>query len=171
MRILILSVVALLGCSGRTVAADDGAVAPPAAERGASDTTIYHLDGMVDAVNLALLADGTFHWTIDGCDFFGGDCGVWVPEGSGAILTPNAGVAAFNWVNGGTFAARAVRVTLRPGPAGDQVTASGLQLDGQPFKQTWNEGRICAMCGGLGPTGLQPCSDPLPPPATCTQHP
>jgi hypothetical protein len=163
----------LVGCSGRTVATEDSSALPqPAADStGAPKTTFYHLEGKIDAVNLALEPDGTFHWTINGCDFFGGDCGVWVAEGSGAILTPHSSLPSFDWVNDGTFAAKVVRVTLRPGPAGDQVTASGVQTDGQPFKQTWKQGRVCPECGGLGPTALYPCSDPLPTPANCTQQP
>lgn len=167
---LLTVMLSITACSNRTVdnSNNNDAFGSIRADVGSPQTTIYHLEGKVDAVNLALEPDGTFHWTIDGCDFFGGDCGDWTAEGSGAILRPRTGTGFFTWVHDGSFAAKAVLVKLRPGPAGDQVTASGVQLDDQPFKQTWTLGRICPACGGLGPTALYPCNDPLSPPGTCT---
>ena len=133
---------------------------PPAA-------TIYHLEGLVDAVNLAVSPDGTFFWTIDGCDFFGGDCALWARQGSGMQLEPVPGKPSFRWVHNGSFGTEVTRITLRPGPGADQATADGVTLTGVAFQQLWIAGRICPRCGGLGPISLYLCPDPLAPPPDC----
>jgi len=166
MHRLIALALMLAACSGRSLSPTDGA--PPVVDDGAGPTglTIYHLEGAVDAVNLVVVPDGSFFWTINGCDFFGGDCAVWTKHGVDIELRPTDARLLFRWVQGGSFATEVVRVTLRPaGP--DQVTADGVTTGGTAFKQLWSLGQICPSCGGMGPTALYPCSDPLLPPAPC----
>lgn len=167
-RLLPLALILPAACSGRSLPPVDGA--PLAVADGApSGQTTYHLEGTVDAVNLVVVPDGSFFWTINGCDFFGGDCAIWTKQGVDIELRPIDARLLFRWVQGGSFATEVVRVTLRPaGP--DQVTADGVTTGGTAFKQRWSLGQICPSCGGLGPTALYPCSDPLAPPESCVDE-
>jgi len=166
-----LAVPALLlagGCGSRSVTvADRGTPATDAAVDAEPRLAgLYHLR-MVDAVNLSLEPDGTFHWAIDGCDFFGGDCGTMLDEGMDTMLVPNHGSSTFTWVHGGSFATQVVEVILRAGPAAGQATAQGVKTDGSTFTQIWTTGMVCAKCGGMGPISLYPCPGPLPRPPLC----
>ena len=119
---------------------------------------IYHLD-QVDATNLEIRADGAFQWTIEGCDFGGGQCGSWT-EANGKLAL-SGGPPGLEWSHDGSFKARVTDIVVTK--TGEDLLVSGLTKDGRAFTQTWKKGRSCAICGGqLGPTGQQECSTPLP---------
>lgn len=156
----------LFACGGATstgssaAPAEDGGVLETAPDESVTSTFgIWHR-AQVDATNLEIKADGTFRWTIEGCDFGGGDCGVWKahPEG-GIVLRPAAGDTSFEWMGSGfRDAASALRVTR----VGDTVVIRGT-VGGEVRDQKWELGRVCAQCGGtLGPTGQNACDVPLP---------
>jgi hypothetical protein len=121
---------------------------------------IYHLT-QVDATNLELRADGTYTWTIEGCDFGGGQCGTW-KAGLGGAVVLEADKDEMEWMHDGSFKRRVK--TLRVEKDGAKgVTVQGITDDGEAFKQSWSAGRACAICGGnLGPTGQEECDAPLP---------
>jgi hypothetical protein len=156
------------GCDSRAVTvADRGLPATDAAlDAEATLSGLFHLQ-MVDAVNLSLEPDKTFYWAIDGCDFFGGDCGTLLQMGVDTMLVPSHGSSSFTWVHGGSFATQVVEVILRAGPTAGQATAQGVLTDGGTFTQIWTSGRVCAKCGGMGPISLYPCPGPLPRPTFC----
>jgi hypothetical protein len=120
----------------------------------------YHLT-QVDATNLQIRADGTYTWTIEGCDFGGGQCGTW-RSGLGGTVILEADKDEMEWTHDGSFKQRVQ--TLRVEKDGTKgVTVQGITSDGQAFRQSWSAGRACAICGGnLGPTGQETCDAPLP---------
>jgi hypothetical protein len=118
----------------------------------------------VDPTNLALYDGGTFAWSMNGCDFFGSDVGVWVPDQGGVVLSPAPGQTDFQWhVASPSIADPVVEVRLAPAPGG--LRASVTALDGTVSEQSWELGGRCPICGGLGPTDTEPCEDPALPPA------
>ncbi len=123
----------------------------------------YFVPDKVDATNLVLEADGTFRWTIDGCDFGGGDCGVWKrSQPHTIVLLPSPGKTKFNW-NGGVGVSAVTEMNVVGDPSGDlvmQISSPGEK----PLAQRWKQGRVCAVCGGgLGPTGQKQCTEPVNP--------
>jgi hypothetical protein len=158
---------ALVACGSATdstVTSSGGSsgVAPsPAPSSASPDTTllnVYHLD-QVDATNLELRPDGSFQWTIEGCDFGGGQCGGWTKKNDAFVLS--GGPSGLEWSYGSSFKERVT--ALEASRAGDDLVVSGVTASGEAFTQTWKKGRSCALCGGtLGPTGQAACRDPLP---------
>lgn len=133
---------------------------------------VYHLPSeegatVVDAVNLQLDEDGTFAWTVEGCDYCSGDRGVWKEAGQALVLSPRSGTS-LRWFHGVTFkfAVKEVRVEAGEGPGAIRVTGISEEMQ-EAFVQDWPAGRMCPNCdSGLGPDGFALCDDPLPI-ATC----
>jgi hypothetical protein len=159
---------ALFACGGATDATgtsssgSSGVIPSPSASSPfAPDTkllSVYHLD-QVDATNLELRPDGSFQWTIEGCDFGGGQCGGWAKQDDKLVLS--GGPPGLEWSYGGSFKQRVTALVATK--KGDDLVVSGLTASGESFTQLWKQGRSCALCGGqLGPTGQSACSDPLP---------
>lgn len=119
----------------------------------------YHLD-QVDATNLDLRADGTYQWSIEGCDFGGGQCGTWKQDDAGNLLL-TGGSAEIVWTFEGSF--KQPMRTLAVKKDGEDVTVVGETKGGKQVSQKWKKGRRCAVCGGnVGPTGQEACDTPLP---------
>lgn len=165
--VVMLLASALAACGGSTESSGaSSSGSSGASSSGASPTPsgapvalgIYHLD-QVDATNLEIRADGAFQWTIEGCDFGGGQCGAWTERNGKLVLS--GGPQGLEWTHAGSFKQRMQTVTVTQ--SGDDVTVSGTTNDGESFTQTWKKGRSCAVCGGqLGPTGQEACTVPLP---------
>lgn len=80
---------------------------------------LYHLAELqVASANLRVDTDGTFRWAIDGCDFFGGDRGVWTSDGVALTLRSATAGQQFMWM--GPSSGKAVTsVTLAPSTGTD----------------------------------------------------
>jgi hypothetical protein len=127
---------------------------------------IYHLS-QVDATNLELRADGTYRWTIEGCDFGGGQCGYWKKALSGEVML-SAGDADLEWSWDGSFKQKMRWLSVTK--TADGVRVVGETSSSQKVTQDWKTGRSCAVCGGnLGPTGQKECTEPLPEVCTSTR--
>lgn len=133
--------------------------AAPPRDAAPQPTPVFHLS-QVDETNIALLPNGAFVWRIFGCDFSGGGDGRWVALGPKHYqLLPSKGTT-LEWPGkGGVGAVTSVDVEVMP--TGELHTHT-LAVTG-PLDQIWQPGRVCAVCGGLGPSG-QPviCSDAFP---------
>lgn len=156
---------ALAACTGGATPIGDQASAPASAPGDATPAApdpvvgVYHLS-QVDATNLQLDADGTFRWTIEGCDYGGGQCGRWTKDAAGEIML-SAGDAELEWSWDGSFK-QGMR-WLRVSKTSDGVHVEGETTSSEHVRQEWKAGRACAVCGGnLGPTGQSECNDPLP---------
>ncbi len=128
----------------------------------------YHLPDQADASNLVLDADGTFRWTIEGCDLGGGDCGTWKrSQPHTIVLQPSPGKASFQWSSGGGISpTTALNVSSNAGSA--DLVIEVPQKGEKPTVARWKPGRVCAVCGGgAGPTGQKACTDAVPVPAQC----
>jgi hypothetical protein len=136
--------------------------APPPLDPKVADAPAlgtYHLD-QVDATNLDIRADGSYQWSIEGCDFGGGQCGTWKQNDAGNLVL-ESGSAEIEWSYDGSF--KQPLRTLSVKKNGEDVSVVGETKDGKTFTQSWKKGRSCAVCGGnLGPTGQEACSTPLP---------
>jgi hypothetical protein len=124
-------------------------------------TGTYFMPDKVHATNLVLEADGTFHWTSDGCELDGGDCGVWKrSQPHTIVLLPATGKTEFGW-NGGVGTSPVTQMNVVGDPSGDLVME--IRSPGEkPLAQRWKQGRVCAVCGGAtGPTGQKPCTEPV----------
>lgn len=163
--------VSAAACGGSTIdpspspASTSSTSAPPPAAPadGSGAPAVWH-KAQVDATNLRIDANGWFRWSIDGCDFGGGDGGRWEPHPEGGIvLKPGPGYDFFEWSADGF---RDHAVALRLTRTGDTIQVSGTMENGDVIEQTWKEGCVCPVCGGnLGPTGQGSCSSP--PPEIC----
>lgn len=128
---------------------------PPAGVVG-----VFHLS-RVDATNLEIRADGFYKWSIEGCDFGGGQCGYWKTGEGGKSIILDGGPAT-EWSHDGSFKARVTQLRVTPDGQGG-VEVQGITTGAESFRQTWEGGRVCAVCGGsLGPTGQEACDAPLP---------
>jgi hypothetical protein len=140
------------GASSETAGNAPNAPEPPDPVLGT-----YHLT-QVDATNLQLTADGVYRWTIEGCDFGGGQCGHWTKNDKGEILLT---AERLEWSWDGSFKQSMRWLKVKP-------TAEGVHIEGETdayehVEQDWAKGRSCAVCGGnLGPTGQKLCDAPLP---------
>ena len=125
------------------------------------------------AHNLEIRADGTFVWSVEGCDFIGGDHGNWdrAPDGRDGIVLRPRGIGwlvrdpspDFRWEGSdGLPTHRTQRLVVRPGGTGAVVVIG--ELDGATVDETWSPGRVCAPCASRhakpGPTVA--CAHPLP---------
>lgn len=160
-----LCFVAVAACGGTTSdttsgsSGSSGSTPTPSSPNGSAVVGIYHLD-QVDATNLEIRSDGSYQWSIEGCDFGGGQCGTWKSNAEG-VLALESGSAPVEWSYGGSFRAELTRLAVKKD--GDDVLVLGETKDGKSFEQSWKKGRSCALCGGqLGPTGQEACSTPLP---------
>jgi hypothetical protein len=123
----------------------------------------YYLPDQADASNLVLEPDGTFHWTIEGCDFGGGDCGTWKrSQPHTIVLQPSPGKTTFQWGSGGGVSAT-TSVNIASNAGSTDLVVDVPQQGAKPLAARWKLGRICAVCGGgTGPTGQKACTDPVP---------
>lgn len=123
----------------------------------------YYLPDQADASNLVLDADGTFHWTIEGCDFGGGDCGTWKrSQPHTIVLQPSPGKPTFQWASGGGVG-QVASVNVASNAGSTDLVIDVPQKGEKPTVARWKQGRVCAVCGGgTGPTGQKQCTDPVP---------
>ena len=123
----------------------------------------FHLPGPWDATSLGLWDDGTFLWEINGCDFGFVGCGSWQLIGTTIVLSPRPGSATLQWPTvEGTVIADHVDVSETDAGANVEV----FLHDGSRVDQMWTHGRICPVCGGLGPRS-EPVACDLSLPARC----
>jgi len=156
-----LAVLALVACARSSV--DPSVQPPPAAEDvawlgldGGVGLAYFHFAGHIDAVDVAFSADGHFRWTIDGCDFGHVDEGTWrvVSRDARGItieLAPRRGMA-LTWVASMAFNQQAESVTARVDT--EHGRAMEVTVDrggGKSDVQAWAPGRVCAVCGHMGP--------------------
>lgn len=139
------------------------APAPPAdaASMQAPDATVpadllgvFHLvePTALEAYNLRIHERGAFRWSLNGCDFFGGDRGRAVSSDVNTVtLLADHGEDTFSWVLADVVVSTVTaRVTLN-------AVAPGViraEFDGR--QQTWMSGAICPPCGPTQ-TELYPC--------------
>lgn len=122
----------------------------------------YHLEGVVDAVNLELYSDGTFRLQVQGCDYGSLECGRWESNAGVVKLVPRAGQENVLWFAQSSFRAEVQDLAV-------SRTEHGLHVEGSSshagaFVQDWHTGGTCADCGGsLGPTGRKACDTPIAP--------
>lgn len=180
-----LSICLVGGCSrdaATGVTPDPGAEAPmPPSELDAGSATptdgsstdaagglppglagVFHQEGLLDEVNFRMEPNGTFRWTIYGCDFCSGGEGRWESGTNGVTLLSASGQPRFNWIVHPSFLAPVDSVVITEDAGG--FVADGIvhwQDGDKPFHQSWPRGRICAQCGFLGPTGLVGCDEPV----------
>jgi hypothetical protein len=137
----------------------------PTANVGPARGALYHLADVADPTTLELSSDGSFRWVTNGCDFVGGDKGLWITEDATVVLLPRAGKAQFRWHAGREGIRQRARVVLRSSGDGFQAD-SGLA----DALQSWLPGARCPQCsasnpqpnGGLqlGPVGSTACAEP-----------
>jgi hypothetical protein len=129
----------------------------------------YHEAGEGDALNLVIDADGTWRWTINGCDFKGSACGTWAKNGDRLELSaPDAGKNA--WIN--DVGLVDILGTLGATAQGDEMVITGRVDAGEVrgLEQRWQRGAVCPVCEeGGGPRALEPC-DKAPPKAVCSDR-
>lgn len=122
----------------------------------------YHLEGVVDAVNLELYADGTFRLHVNGCDYGSLECGRWQKSDGVVKLVPREGANNVFWFAQSSFRAEVSSLVV-------SRTEQGLHVEGSSahagaFVQDWHSGGTCANCGGSeGPTGRSACETPIEP--------
>lgn len=122
----------------------------------------YHLEGVVDAVNLELYADGTFRLAVNGCDYGSLECGRWESNAGVVKLVPNASQTNVLWFAQSSFRAEVQNLVVAR-------TENGLHVEGSSshagaFVQDWHTGGTCAECGGgEGPSGRKACDTPISP--------
>lgn len=119
----------------------------------------YYLPDHVDAANLVIDADGSFHWTMDGCDYVGGDCGRWMKSQPQSIVLLPAGTDSFFWSSGSSVVKQQTQLDVVGEPNGDLV----VSIASPGFKaeaQRWKKGRLCVACTGDSITQRQ-CTDPV----------
>src|SRR5262245_51998676 len=126
-----------IACGGG-VKADPGDAGTQALPSGLGGT--FNL-AAVDEVNMAVEADGTFRWRINGCDFGGGDCGRWKREGEKIVLSPAQGKSSLEWSVDTGFKTQVSNVTVTSSVEGKIVVAGTIAASGKPFTQTWTRGR------------------------------
>lgn len=129
---------------------------------------LYHLPDRVDAVSLEIQPEGTFRWRVSGCDYFGGDEGLWRPSEEGILLLPLSGEATFLW-NVGSATLDVDRLDVSPDAIDEALLVTGFgESAAEP--QRWIGGGLCTICGQssdptmlqLGPTGFELCDNPFP---------
>lgn len=111
----------------------------------------------IDAMNLAILPNGTFRWHVDGCDYADGGKGLWRQEGDMLVFYSRDG-KGFTWSDG-SMRTKVLEVHVKTHSAGILTTITNR--DNTP--QLWEFGAVCAQCEGakFGPTGLpKVCTPP-----------
>jgi hypothetical protein len=114
---------------------------------------LFHLVGDVGDANptsLRLAADGTFAWGVSGCDYFGGDVGVWTREGDVIALRPSEGRERFLWSKEHVVGP-VERVVIAANEAGLETTPPS-----EPAQQ-WRPGGVCPVCSTFEAVA---CDDP-----------
>ena len=150
-----LSLVSLVGCGSHGH--------PTQRDVLASVPGVYHQEGVVDAVNVQLNAEGTYYGTVCGCDFSGTGRGRWEREGLTLVFLPEEPEQDALFELTDLLNTTELRATLHSGG----FTIAQPPEHGDIFqRQSWVPGRVCPKCGGgsyrLGPTGLRQCDEPLP---------
>ncbi len=118
---------------------------------------VYHEVSESDAENLEFRSDGTFVWTMNGCDTFGFQCGEWKQSLDGTItITPTGAVPRpFHW-------GEHVDVVA----VGDGLVVRSVNASHKTITEKWKRGRVCAACDvgtGLGPGAPpRPCDEAMP---------
>jgi hypothetical protein len=161
----LLVLVALSACGGRPVGPNSGTDGGAGVDAPVQHET-YHRANKPDAINLSINADGTWHMVVDGCDYRRSDCGRWALDGDRVVLKPRAGAKLMGWVEAPAGVVQVVLVRALDG--GDTVQISAWLESGSSLKQYWRRGRVCATCGAVGPTSVDPCPGPLPRVSGCT---
>jgi hypothetical protein len=120
----------------------------------------YSLDSAVDAINVVLEQDGTFHWTLDACDAQGGDCGEWrKSQPQTIVLIPTSGKTSFNWpTSSGVGEAQQLIVTSLPSGG---ISVEHPETGEKPTFTAWTPGRQCAACGGASGVTKSACNTPV----------
>lgn len=152
--------------AGSTEANGDGGQAaclppPPSSSDGVQIVGVVHLDGVPDAINLALEPDGVARLTLFGCDFCGGWFARWTSERDVVVVLPSVGHDALTWIDdvGIDDAVSSVRLSRAPGG----WILARVESAATTYEQAWFDGRTCAKCcGELGPTGRFDCAGPAP---------
>jgi hypothetical protein len=122
----------------------------------------FHLEGLTDAYSLGFLDDGIFVLSVFGCDFCSVNGGRWRRESDVIVLEPLDATTPIHWADGSELAVDVTGGTVRTGAAQGTVDVSVVRKQGGTIEQTWQPGRMCAICGGdLGPTGRTVCDLPL----------
>lgn len=119
----------------------------------------YHRPDESNAVNLVLEGDGTFRWTIDGCDVTSGDCGQWRKSQPHTIVLLSS-KPTFLWSErGGTSEVSKLDVVGEPN--GDLVIMMPSP-GAKPTAQRWKRGRVCAACERGNAASHETCNAPVP---------
>lgn len=119
----------------------------------------YTLERSVDAINVTLEPDGTFHWTLEACDARTGDCGEWRKSQPHVIvLLPAAGRTSFTWPSDSGGDSRAQ--LLVTSPDGRALAVEHPQNGEKPLVDRWTPGRTCATCSSSGIT-KSACNAPV----------
>jgi hypothetical protein len=132
----------------------------------------YHLvdEHRGGAHNLQIKANGTFLWSVEGCDSIGGDNGYWEPTGDGIALRPRGTgwlvrdpSPDFRWEGADGLPTHRVRQLVVRAGADGSVIVSG-DLEQAPIEERWIAGEVCAPCASrhAKPGPLVACSRPLP---------
>jgi hypothetical protein len=103
---------------------------------------LFHLVGDVGDANptsLRLVADGTFAWGVSGCDYLGGDVGIWTREADNIVLHPSEGRERFLWSKEHVVGP-VERVVIAANEAGLEATPPS-----EPAQQ-WQPGGVCPVC-------------------------
>lgn len=128
--------------------------------RGANHrlTVVFHL-AAEDAINLEL-TDTTWRWKECGCDSYAVEEGRLVRLGERIVLKAPFQKKGFRSPGTGIFYTAEDTPEVILVPSGDGSATVTGKTRGEPFLQTWEKGRVCAVCGGmLGPTSVRPCAE------------
>lgn len=122
---------------------------------------VFHVPNVSDAINISINDDRTFHWELDGCDTFFDGGGSWETDGDSLTLIPSSGDRELFWpFHPLVFRVTDVRVS-DGGQRGEEIRVVTSDVDGTIREQVWQKGRVCPVCGLVGPEELRACDGPL----------